>query len=249
MNICDCVADVVHRYEDSVTSEKDEGQRLTWEYFPDKTHVVDLRLNYSHAHRLDAGYDSGAHVAHGDGDAYKYVVTNNVNQAMFIFSREQVMVLEDRCGWLTDVGKNAFLTQLRKALNANWKYLNVGVSEWSSSFQHILQCGVRRLVPFRPSVQTFMLHHSANKAQKRRLRRELLSMQDWIDMVKRKAASPVSLHTAAQIVFDQYNLGLIPKGQFGNSTFKGVPSSITLSHNSHVPSKWTYYDGWEDWYG
>lgn len=25
--------------------------------------------------------------------------------------------------------------------------MSVGISEWSSSFQHVLQCGVKRLVP------------------------------------------------------------------------------------------------------
>ena len=71
--------------------------------------------------------------------------------------------------------------------------MSVGVSEWSSSFQQVLQCGLRRLVPAehfqvrRPvlpvarcltshslcvclMLQLFMIHHSTDKAQKRRLR-------------------------------------------------------------------------------
>ena len=60
-------------------------------------------------------------------------------------------------------GQSPFQRELRKALNADWKYLAVGISEWSSSFQHILQCGMRRIVPTFPSVQTFFIHHAANK--------------------------------------------------------------------------------------
>jgi len=61
-----------------VTSDKDQGERLTWEYFPEKTHVVDLRVNYSQAHRLSSNFNPREHGEHNYD--FKYVVTNNMNQ-------------------------------------------------------------------------------------------------------------------------------------------------------------------------
>ena len=46
---------------------------VSWEYLPDKIHVVDLGQNLG-----------------------KYVVTNNLNQAIYIFSRLQLKDLEER---------------------------------------------------------------------------------------------------------------------------------------------------------
>ena len=42
--------------------------------------------------------------------------------------------------------------------------------EWSSSFQQVLQCGLRRVMPV-DHFQLHMIHHATDKAQKRRLRR------------------------------------------------------------------------------
>ncbi len=206
------------RYEDSLTSQSDQGQRLSWEYFPDKIHVVDLELNYDGSKIED----------NEDKSPYHYVVTNNLNQASYIFSIDQIKLLEKRCQFLSDIGQNRFFVALRKALDARWKYLAVGVSEWSSSFQQILQCGMRRIVPITPSIQQYMVHHSVNKAQKRRLRKELLSMQDWMDLVKNKTTSLISLKTAYEdIIFKQFNLDIIDPAVYKDQ------------------SVWSYYEGWE----
>ena len=46
----------------------------------------------------------------------KMVVTNNLNQAIYIFSREHLNDLEERCHFLSDVGQNKFYTELRRAM-------------------------------------------------------------------------------------------------------------------------------------
>lgn len=202
------------RYEDSKT----DTERVSWEYFPEKTHVVDLGL-----------------VSPGLG---LYLFTLNMNQAIYVFSREQLTDMESRCGFLTDIGQNPFYRQLRKAMDAKWNYISVGVSEWSSSFQQTLQCGLRRITPIsaqpegeglggggktppitgtgtgrgrlrpdRNTWQDFMVHHSVNKAQTRRLRKELLNQRDWAEMVKRKSAAPISIEKAGELVWEQFNLG------------------------------------------
>jgi len=86
-------------------------------------------------------------------------------------------------------------------------------------------------------------------------------MQAWLDMVHSKAQSPISLKTAyEEIVFEQYNLHLIPKGVFaGDSGSSGSDSgngsaaiSAGSSDKRYWPShgqgasKWTFYHGWED---
>lgn len=93
-------------------------------------------------------------------------------------------------------------------------------------------------------------------------------MQAWLDLVHTKAQSPISLKTAYEdIVFHQYNMHLIPKGVFagdgngnGGSGSGGSRSSaeggVTISggsaDRSYWPSggdgasKWTFYQGWED---
>ena len=203
------------RYEDSKT----DTERVSWEYFPEKTHVVDLGL-----------------VSPGLG---LYIFTLNMNQAIYIFSREQLVNMESRCGFLTDIGQNPFYRQLRKAMDVKWNYISVGVSEWSSSFQQTLQCGLRRITPIsaqpegeglgggstttpitgtgtgtgtgrvrpdRNTWQDFMVHHSVNKAQTRRLRKELLNQRDWAEMVRRKSAAPISIEKAGELVWEQFNL-------------------------------------------
>jgi hypothetical protein len=124
------------------------------------------------------------------------------------------------------------------------RYISVGVSEWSSSFQQVLQCGLRRLTPVgegddggdtnggadsadgagsssssslhhqqqQQQVRNnnkwanFFIHHSVNKAQTRRLRKELLTQRDWEEVVRRKSASPITLEAYSRLVWEQYNL-------------------------------------------
>ena len=105
------------RYEDSLV----DTERVSWEYFPDKIHVVDMAIDTPES---------------GLG---KYIVTNNLNQAIFLLSQAQVVDLEHRCAFLTDIGQNAFYREMRKAMDREWKYISAGVSEWSSSFQQVLQ--------------------------------------------------------------------------------------------------------------
>jgi len=147
----------------------------------------------------------------------KMVVTNNLNQAIYVFSRDHLKDLEGRCAFLSDVGQNKFYTELRRAMDSDWKYLAVGVSEWSSSFQQVLQCGMRRIVPV-DHFQTFMIQHSTNKAQKRRLRRELLNARDWMKLVEEKSKVPITLDAAYKIIFEQYNLHLIKPENFKGSS-------------------------------
>ena len=63
----------------------------------------------------------------GDGLG-RYFVTNNLNQAIYVFSRAQIQHLESRCAFLSDVGQNEFYKELRRAQNKDWKYMAVGVS-------------------------------------------------------------------------------------------------------------------------
>ena len=63
------------RYEDS----KVDSERVSWEYFPDKTHVVDMGLT-----KPGLGL---------------YLFTVNMNQAIYLFSREQLIdMLKLTCG-------------------------------------------------------------------------------------------------------------------------------------------------------
>ena len=138
----------------------------------------------------------------------KVLVTRNMNQALTIFSREQLLDLDQRCRYLTDIGQNKFYKELRWALDQNWKFLAVGVSEWSSSFQHVLQCGVRRVVPI-DHLQAHMIHHSVDKAQTRRPRSELLNMTDWLDMIDGMKKNSIGLEDAYEMVYEQYNMNLM----------------------------------------
>jgi ribosomal protein S17 len=172
------------RFEESIIPEEDT--RVTWEYRPHMMHVVDM------------GPVLG-----------RYLVTRNLNQALTIFSQDQLKDLHNRCNYLTDIGQTKFYTELRWALNQDWKYLAVGVSEWSSSYQHVLQCGVRRIIPL-DHLQTFMIHHTVDKAQKRRPRKELLTMSDWMGLVdSMKKNRTISLEEAYHMVHEQYNMHLI----------------------------------------
>ena len=207
------------RYEDS----KVDSERVSWEYLPDKVHVVDMDL-----------------VKDGLG---LYLFTLNMNQAIYVFSRDQLEDMERRCGFVSDIGQNPFYRQLRRAMDAQWNYISVGVSEWSSSFQQTLQCGLRRITPLGGqnkdesgdgensrsgsatlsstrvhrdpnNWQDFMVHHSVNKAQTRRLRKELLNQRDWATLIHKKSAEPISIERASELVWQQYNLGGIDPEKF-----------------------------------
>lgn len=192
------------RWEDM----EDIQERVSWEYLPHHIHVVNV------SDRLDP-----------------YVVTNNLNQAIYVLTRDHMIDLEDRCGFLTDVGQSAFYRELRWAMDQDWKYMAVGVSEWSSSFQLVLQCGLRRIIPSR-NLQAFMMQHSTNKGQKRRLRKDLLNARDWLQLVGDKIAKAQNEpfkqleEVYNTIIFQQYNLHLMrPEKYKGKSKWSwSLPS-------------------------
>lgn len=177
-----------------------KNARVTWEYLPDQIHVVNTVLTEN-------------------GSTTSYIITNNLNQAINIFPREQLLYLDDRCNYLNDIGANLFYNALRKALNSEWKHLSVGVSEWTSSFQHILQCGIRRIIPV-SRFQQHMIHHATNKGHGRKNIDTLLSIDDWyrlIDSKKKAANDAVSSRNRSNSIDDvytttiykQFNLDLI----------------------------------------
>jgi len=90
----------------------------------------------------------------------------------------------------------------------HWNYISAGVSEWSSSFQHVLQCGMRRIIPA-DHFQSFMIYHSSQKGYLRRKRDELLGTADWQAIIKSKSRKPISLRQAYDIISQQYNLHLL----------------------------------------
>jgi len=168
-------------------------ERVSWEYLPHQIHIVNVSPNLE-----------------------PYVVTNNLNQAMYVLTRDHMIDLENRCGFLTDVGQSAFYRELRWAMNQDWKYMAVGVSEWSSSFQLVLQCGLRRIIPSR-NLQSFMIQHSTNKGQKRRLRKDMLTAIEWLQLVAEKKSKLDHQQLDEfynTIIRQQYNLHLIRPEQF-----------------------------------
>jgi len=188
------------RYEQSTV----DTERVSWEYRPPLIHVATLP------------------------DAGQYIVTNNLNQAIFLFSQEQVLDLDKRCAFLTDVGQNAFYRELRRAMDADWKYISAGVSEWSSSYQQILQCGMRRVIPVEHYEQ-YMIHHATDKAQHRRPRKELLNARQLHDVITEKATNPITMEEAYNThIFNQYNLNLVDPAKFqGQSSWSwGVPAEV-----------------------
>ena len=72
---------------------------------------------------------------------------------------------------------------------------------------------MRRIVPVQ-NLQSFMIQHATNKAQKRRLRRELLNARDWLRVVEEKSKNPITLDDAYKIIYEQYNLHLINPKNF-----------------------------------
>jgi len=177
------------RYEDSTI----DTERVSWEYLPAVTHVIDMgeKLGY-------------------------FIATNNLNQAIYLFSQEQILDLEEKCNFMTAPGQNAFYREMRKAMDRDWKYMAAGVSEWSSSFQQILQCGMRRVIPA-AHYETFMIHHAVDKAQGRRPRSELLNARQLHSVIREKIEGNkvVSIEEAYNThVYNQYNLGLMDTSKF-----------------------------------
>lgn len=101
-------------------------------------------------------------------------------------------------------------------MNKDWKGIAVGVSEWSSSFQHVLQCGLWRVVPVRHLAGSFIRHHT-NKGAARRSAREHIRVRDWPALVQRTiAAGNVSSSVRAlyeERVLRQYNLHLLARSK------------------------------------
>jgi hypothetical protein len=175
------------RYEDSTI----DTERVSWEYRPSQIHVADM------------------------GDKVgKYLVTNNLNQAIYLLSQDQVIDLQDRCHFLTDIGQNSFYREMRKAMDRDWKYLAAGVSEWSSSFQQVLQCGMRRIIPV-SHYEAFMIHHAVDKAQTRRPRKELLNAREFHSVIKDKMENAITIDEAYNThIYNQYNLGLMDESKY-----------------------------------
>ena len=70
---------------------------------------------------------------------------------------------------------------------------------------------MRRIIPA-DHFLTYMIHHSSNIAQKRRLRKEHLTPNDWLRLLQEKAKNPLSIETVYdKIIFEQYNLHLLEK--------------------------------------
>jgi hypothetical protein len=160
------------RYEEN----KKGGGKITWEYPEDQTYAVNLGDQLGH-----------------------YLVTLNMNQAIFILSRSHIKDLERRCGFLSDIGGRAqFYMELRRAMNRKWNGVAVGVSEWSSSYQHILQCGMRRIIPAN-NTEGFLIYHSTNKGQSRRTKDEFLTPSDWERVAREKIETAVDLN----LVYDK----------------------------------------------
>jgi len=186
------------RYEQSTI----DTERVSWEYRPPLTHVATVP------------------------NAGEFIVTNNLNQAIFLLSHEQVEDLNARCAFLTDVGQNSFYRELRRAMDADWKYISAGVSEWSSSYQQVLQCGLRRVIPV-DHYEQFMIHHATDKAQHRRPRSELLNARQLRNVITEKMQNPITIEEAYEThIFHQYNLNLIDPAKFhGKSSWSwGVPA-------------------------
>eukprot|EP01031_Cornospumella_fuschlensis_P026416 gene26416-31919_t len=175
------------RYEESSVS----NERVTWEYDEGKIHLV----------KLSSSTPSDT-----------YIVTNNMNQAINIFSRQQIEYLQEVCDFLTQPGLNLYFRELRKALNKDWKFMSVGISEWSSSFQHVLQCGVYRVIPLRHYEQFFILH-GTQKGHKRRKRATWLNSTAWARVLSDLQRAPIN-RTVEEVYRDeiynkQYNLHLM----------------------------------------
>lgn len=85
------------RWEDSLL---EDSERVSWEYLPHQIHAVKIKNNLP-----------------------PYIVTNNLNQAIYILSRDHIHNLQDKCQFLTDIGQNKFYSELRKAQNLDWKFM------------------------------------------------------------------------------------------------------------------------------
>jgi hypothetical protein len=85
------------RWEDSIL---EDSERVSWEYLPHQIHAVNIKKKLP-----------------------PYIVTNNLNQAIYILSRDHIHNLQDKCQFLTDIGQNKFYSELRRAQNLDWKFM------------------------------------------------------------------------------------------------------------------------------
>jgi hypothetical protein len=98
-------------------------------------------------------------------------------------------------------------------MNIDWKYLAVGVSEWSSSFQQVLQCGMRRIIPL-DQMHLFFIHNSSNIAHHRRVRKDQMTIGEWEALIAVKASNEYHGNPSIDEFYDviipnQYNLHLV----------------------------------------
>jgi hypothetical protein len=60
------------------------------------------------------------------------------------------------------------------------------------------------------NIQSFRLHHLPNIGHKRRLKKELLSWENWSQILAEKKTHPLSVqYVYDNIIYQQYNLHLI----------------------------------------
>eukprot|EP01040_Poterioochromonas_malhamensis_P015063 gene15063-16788_t len=112
-----------------------------------------------------------------------FLLTVNLNQAIYIFDCQQILQLQRNCDFLSKVGNTIFYQELRRAMNRNWKGIAVGVSEWSSSFQHVLQCGMIRVIPIK-FFHHLLIHHHTNKGSKRGVgRSKITTLREWDEIL------------------------------------------------------------------
>jgi hypothetical protein len=252
------------RYEDSTLDG--DTERVSWEYRPNLIHVATLSNDNDNDNKEDNNNENNK-------EDNKFIVTNNLNQAIYLFTQEQVIDLHKRCNFLYDIGQNSFYRELRRAMDRDWKYMAAGVSEWSSSFQQVLQCGMRRIIPLQHYEQ-FMIHHAVNKAQNRRPRKELLNARQLHDVIQNKlnSGSGSSFSSSAESdkdkdedrkgknklmtveeaynthIFKQYNLDLIDKSKFiiSGNTNTNTNTNGKNKNNNKKGSLWTWGQGFDE---
>jgi len=61
--------------------------------------MVDLTYNYT----------GGSISGNNNNKLNEYLITNNLNQAIYILTSEQIHILQRRCKWLDDIGKILYI--------------------------------------------------------------------------------------------------------------------------------------------
>ena len=94
------------RYEDGLV----DPFRVSWEYTPDKIHVATLSYNENdnnkntNSNNNKNNNNKNNNNNNNNNILGKYVVTNNLNQAIYVLSRYQLQDLEKRCDFLSNPG-------------------------------------------------------------------------------------------------------------------------------------------------